>query len=52
VRGQTGLGNESKVHLKASANSKGAPVSPWIAQLVGGKTATEWPEELRRLAGA
>lgn len=46
------LDDETESRLKASAKSKGVPVSRWIAELVREKTATEWPDEVRQLAGA
>ncbi|NEV60607.1 CopG family transcriptional regulator [Thiorhodococcus minor] len=46
------LDDETESRLKASAKSKGVPVSRWIAELVREKTGTEWPEEVRQLAGA
>jgi hypothetical protein len=46
------LDDETESRLKASARSQGVPVSRWIAELVRERTATEWPEEIRRLAGA
>jgi len=46
------LDDETEARLKASAKSKGVPVSRWIADLVRERTATEWPEEVRQLAGA
>lgn len=46
------LDDETESRLKASARSQGVPVSRWIAELVRERTATEWPEEVRRLAGA
>ena len=45
------LDDETESRLKASAKDKGIPVSRWIAELVREKTATEWPEDVRRLAG-
>ncbi|EXJ12274.1 hypothetical protein [Imhoffiella purpurea] len=46
------LDDETELRLKASAKSKGIPVSRWIAELVRERTATEWPDEVRQLAGA
>ncbi|BCU08097.1 CopG family transcriptional regulator [Allochromatium tepidum] len=46
------LDDETESRLKASAGSRGVPVSRWIAELVRERTATEWPEEVRRPAGA
>lgn len=46
------LDDETESRLKASARSQGVPVSRWIAELVRERTATEWPESVRRLAGA
>ena len=46
------LDDETESRLKASAKSQGVPVSRWIADLVRERTATEWPDEVRQLAGA
>jgi len=46
------LDDETEARLKASAKRKGVPVSRWIADLVRERTATEWPEQVRQLAGA
>ena len=46
------LDDDSEARLKASAKARGIPVSRWVAELVREKTDTEWPEEVRKLAGA
>ncbi len=46
------LDDETEARLKASAKSKGLPVSRWVAELVRERTATGWPEEVHQLAGA
>ncbi len=46
------LDDNSVARLKASAKAKGMPVSRWVAELVREKTDSEWPEEVRKLAGA
>ncbi len=46
------LDDESESRLRASAKAKGMPVSRWIAELVREKTETEWPEDVKSLAGA
>ena len=42
----------TEARLKAAAKSRGMPVSRWVAELVRDKTAAEWPDDVRRLAGA
>ena len=44
--------DETEARLKASAKMKGMPVSRWVAELVREKTANEWPEHIRDMAGA
>ena len=46
------LDDETEARLKSLTKSKGIPVSRWIAELAREKTATEWLDEVRRLAGA
>lgn len=46
------LDEESERRLKSAAAAAGMPVSRWVAQLVREKTRTEWPDEVRELAGA
>jgi hypothetical protein len=46
------LDDESESRLRASAKAKGVPVSRWIAELVREKTKTEWPDDVKSLAGA
>lgn len=38
--------------MKAAAKSSGLSVSRWVAELIREKTAEEWPEIVRSLAGA
>lgn len=45
------LDDDSESRLRASAKAKGVPVSRWIAELVREKTAAEWPEDVKKLAG-
>lgn len=45
------LDDESERRLKSAAAAAGMPVSRWVAQLVREKTRTEWPDEVRALAG-
>ena len=37
---------------KDAARSAGLPVSRWIADVIQQRTQTEWPPEIRGLAGA
>ncbi len=46
------LDEESERRLKSAAAAAGVPVSRWVAQLVREKTRTEWPADVRELAGA
>jgi hypothetical protein len=44
--------DETETRVKASAKQRGLSVSRWVTELVREKTQTEWPDEIRRLAGA
>lgn len=46
------LDDESEKSLRAAAAASGVPVSRWIAELIKEKTRTDWPKEVRDLAGA
>jgi hypothetical protein len=46
------LDDETEARLKEAAKASGVAVSRWIAELVREKTATDWPEAVRQLAGA
>lgn len=46
------LDDEAERRLKAAARKAGVSVSRWVAELVRNRTRTDWPEEVRRLAGA
>ena len=38
--------------VKAAAQRSGVSVSRWVAELVQSRTRTDWPPEVRELAGA
>lgn len=46
------LDDENEKRLKAAAKAAGVPVSRWVANLIHEKACTDWPESVRRLAGA
>jgi hypothetical protein len=46
------LDDETENRLKQAAKTRGVAVSRWISELVREKTATDWPEAVRELAGA
>ena len=46
------LDRETAERLKAAARSSGLSNSRWVAELIRERTAREWPESVRRLAGA
>jgi predicted transcriptional regulator len=46
------LDDETEKRLKQAAKTRGVAVSRWISELVREKTATDWPEAVRELAGA
>lgn len=46
------LDDETETRMKEAAKASGVAVSRWVAELVREKTATEWPEAIRQLAGA
>lgn len=46
------LDAETEQRMKAAARSAGISNSRWVAELIRSRTASEWPESVRRLAGA
>jgi hypothetical protein len=46
------LDDASQRRAKAAARKDGVSVSRWIADLIQSRTRTEWPAEVRELAGA
>ena len=46
------LDDETETRMKEAAKASGVAVSRWVSELVREKTATEWPEAVRQLAGA
>ncbi len=46
------LDEDTEARLRAAAQAEGIPVSRWIARLVQERTRTEWPPQVRELAGA
>jgi hypothetical protein len=46
------LDEETAARMKKAAKAAGVSQSRWVAELVRRKTASEWPEAVKRLAGA
>lgn len=46
------LDDEAERRLKAAARKARVSVSRWVAELVRHRTRTDWPEDVRGLAGA
>lgn len=46
------LDANSEARLRKAAAKAGVPLSRWVSKLVQEKTRTDWPESVRRLAGA
>jgi hypothetical protein len=46
------LDDDAEAQLRKAAKASGVPVSRWVARLIREKTANEWPEEVKALAGA
>ena len=46
------LDDNSEARLRKAAAKAGVPLSRWVSKLVQEKTRTDWPESVRRLAGA
>jgi hypothetical protein len=46
------LDEASETKLKLAAKSAGLSVSRWLAEIIQERTCTEWPEEVKSLAGA
>ncbi|MFZ0959286.1 MAG: CopG family transcriptional regulator [Terriglobia bacterium] len=46
------LDDAAERRVKAAARKSGLSVSRWIAELVEGRARTDWPPEVRELAGA
>lgn len=46
------LDAKSEARIRKAAAKAGVPLSRWVSRLVQEKTRTEWPESVRRLAGA
>ncbi|MGD2114304.1 MAG: CopG family transcriptional regulator [Acidobacteriota bacterium] len=46
------LDDETEARMKRAADEAGVSRSRWVAEVIREKTATEWPESVRRLAGA
>lgn len=44
--------DDGEQRLKAAAKAAGVSVSRWVARAVREKTRKEWPESVRKLAGA
>ena len=46
------LDDETEERMKRAAAEAGVSRSRWVADVIRDKTASEWPEPVRRLAGA
>jgi hypothetical protein len=46
------LDEQTEEQMKAAAHAAGVSNSRWVADLIRERTASEWPESVRRLAGA
>ena len=46
------LDADAERRVKAAARKAGVSVSRWVGELVENRTRTEWPAEVRELAGA
>ena len=46
------LDPETEERMKAAAKAAGVSQSRWVVELIRGKTATEWPASIAKLAGA
>ena len=46
------LDDDAEARLRSSARDSGIPVSRWVADLIREKTRTDWPDEIKSLAGA
>ena len=45
------LDDEHEQRMRKAASESGQPVSRWVAGLIEEKTRTQWPREVRELAG-
>lgn len=46
------LDDEAETRVQEAAEANGVAVSRWVAELIRERTAAEWPESVRQLAGA
>lgn len=46
------LDEKTEQRMREAAAEAGLSQSRWVAQLIRRRTANEWPESIRRLAGA
>jgi hypothetical protein len=46
------LDDDAEAQLRKAAKASGVPVGRWVAHLIREKTANEWPDEVKALAGA
>jgi hypothetical protein len=46
------LDAQTAARLRKAARAAGVSQSRWLADLIRHRTATEWPDSVRRLAGA
>lgn len=45
------LDEDTEARMRSAAQSAGIPVSRWISRLIQEHTRTEWPPQVRELAG-
>ncbi len=46
------LDSETEIKMKKAAKSGHLSVSKWVARIIEEKTATEWPQDIVKLAGS
>ncbi len=46
------LDGKTEMKMKKAAKSSSLSVSKWVAGIIEEKTATEWPQDITRLAGS
>ena len=45
------LDNETEIQMKKAAESSHLSTSKWISEIIREKVATEWPQDVAKLAG-
>lgn len=43
---------ETERRMKEAARAAGMSISRWVVELIRARTTTDWPDSVRRLAGA